>query len=207
MGRWKKRSNRKGGFKSFAKRARQPTAWWRPGRVQLSTVLTAPAATAFNTTLLMRSADLISQPAAVLDRKNMIRVLRVICRIILLVTGGGNAGNVALTFAFRKGDTNAAGNSAAAIPDPRLTSAEDKREDWWYRQASAASIGAADALALKSIGSGGEPALTIDWQPKRTLEYGEGLFIAYGAQVLNGTGGGTQIDWYVEPEILISGVA
>lgn len=185
---------------------RPVTAWWRPGNIALSQVLNS-GGTAYAQTTLMAAADVLAQPSAVLDRKTVIRVLRVICRVILAVTGAGNAGTLKASYGFRGADLTVGASTPATAIDVRLSTASDKREDWWYRYSQPASVAAADAVKLVPIGEGGENTLTLDFKPNRKLEYGQGLVFCYGLTALAGLGAGSAIDGWIEPEILIAGVS
>lgn len=202
---WKRsRSKSRGGFRRVAARTRQPTGWWRPGQLQLGQL---SAGTLTATTLVSAGKDLMPQPAAVLDRKSVIRVIRVICRVILLVTGGGNAGNYTLHYGWRIADLNAAGTSAASGADPAMLNAVDKQEDWLYLKHTSVAIGAADAGRLVPMGDGGQNELVFDFKPGRKLEYGQGLCIVWSVVNLGAFGGGTTLNGYLTPEVLFGGVS
>lgn len=189
----------------YAKRGdRMVTSWWRPGCLALSQLSTG---TQTASTVLMNAGDLIAQPSAVLDREAVIKVLRIICKIVLLVTGGGNASVIQMSYGFQIDSVSDAGTAISNPSDPRQTAASDKRQDWIYVEQAAVSIAAADNLALKAIGREGENALMLDWEPKRLIKYGQALGFAYAFTDLNaGFGGGSLVNGYITPEILVGRV-
>lgn len=205
MGKWRKSNKSRGGSRHSAPKVPMNTAWWRPGHTALSQM--AGPSTVTGETLIMAAKDLIPQPAAVLDRERWIKILRLMCRIVLIVTGGGNASALRVWYGWRIADLNAGGSAAAASVDVRLGGAADKQEDWLYRKEVAFNVAAADSNAVKTIGQGGDSTLFFDCQPLRKLQYGQGLILSYGLTVLAGSfSAGATVDASCTPEILIGGV-
>lgn len=155
--------------------------------------------------MVASAADLVSQPAAVLDRARWVKVLRVICRIILIVTGNGNNAAFRGWYGWRIVDLN--GAAIAAPLDVRLTAAVDKREDWLYRKDFGFNVAAADAAKVLFSGDGGESFVMFDFKPNRRLQYGQALVLSYGVTLLGGAfGAGMTIDASAAPEVLLTGV-
>lgn len=196
----RKYTRRRGGR---ALAARPVTAWWRPG----SFLTSALSAGQQNTDLVVLNAQqLIPQPAAVLDRKTFIKVLRIIARIVLLVTGGGNAGNYTFDYGFRSGDTTASGGVASGA-SPAMPNDPDRREDWWWRDGQTVSIGAADANTLTPLGKDGGNELRVDFKPNRKVEFGQAVIFSIACVPLGSFGGGTTMVARCDFMALVAGVS
>lgn len=170
---WRGRRSRSMRFSGAPRRA--PTAWWRTGNLPLSDLDIAVTPSA--ETVVMSASDLIPQPAAVLDRKHVIRVVRIICRILLAVTSGGSSGAGRWTFGFRCADLN--GGAVGDPADIRLSSTDDRREDWWWRRSCGFNVNTGMVRSVPFSGDGGETEIVCDFKPNRKIEFGQALVLTH----------------------------
>lgn len=139
-------------------------------------------------TLLVSAVNVMPQPTLQVDwgRKEVLRVVRIILKILMVLTSTGAENYVQVIYGVRIGELDDDDSLRTAADDPSLllSANNHRRVDWLWRGSSAPClVPATNGTEVAVLGDGGGP-LSIDVKSNRTLGPREGLILHYRALAL-----------------------
>lgn len=152
------------------------TAWFRNAGLSLAT----QAGTSDGMTLLALSSPMYQDFGGnALDwgKREMLKLIRVIARIVLILTSTGAANQVRVHYGLRLDEVDSDGSLRAAgdMPSVLVQSDDSRREDWLWRGVTAATVPAAAGSLVMVQGDGGAPCINLDTKCNRDFPQRLGL--------------------------------
>lgn len=147
-------------------------------------------------TLLLAGDNAQPQPTLALDwdRKQTVKIIRIILKILMVLTSTGAENYAQIVWGLRIGELDDDGSLRTAADDPSilLSSNDHRRVDWLWRDSSgAALVSSTSGTEVAVTGAGGAATLSCDFRPGRPLLQRHGLILHYRAV---GVGTQTNID-------------
>lgn len=153
--------------KRFVRAPKMKLAWFRSGAVTLQNQVGA----ADGCTLLALASPMYPDfGGSALDfgRREMIKIIRIICKIILVISQGGAAQNITTHIGLRLDEADADGSLRPAADQPSILQVTDdnRREDWLYRTSTFTRLETTSNNVPVRWGND-QPMLTLDFKPNR----------------------------------------